>query len=111
MLLNGGELNGVRILGKKTVELMTSNHLTEEIQGQLAGSGMGYGLGVSYIYDIAIYGNLGSVGHFHWAGAATTLFLVDPQEDMVSIFLTQYMPADFDVWTKFQTLVYQAIVE
>ncbi len=111
MLLNGGELNGVRILGKKTVELMTSNHLPKEIPENLVGSGMGYGLGVSYLFDVAISGNLGSVGLFGWGGAATTLVHIDPKEDMVSIFLTQYMPADFDVWSKFQTLAYQAIVE
>lgn len=111
MLLNGGELDGVRILGKKTVELMTINHLPKEIPENTVASGLGWGLGVSYLSDLVSFGNLGSVGLFGWAGAATTLVHIDPQEDMVSIFLTQYRPTDLDVYAKFQTLVYQSIVE
>lgn len=111
MLLNGGELSGVRILGKKTVELMTSNHLPKEIPENMVGRGMGYGLGVSYLLDMAASGNLGSVGLFGWGGAATTLVHMDPKEELVYVFLTQYMPTDFSVWNSLQTLVYQAIVE
>jgi CubicO group peptidase (beta-lactamase class C family) len=111
MLLNKGELNGVRILEKKTVELMTSNHLPKEIPGIMMLSGVGYGLGVSYVFDVANSGNLGSVGLFGWGGSATTEFKADPKEDMVYIFFTQYMPTDFDFVSKFQNLVYQAIVK
>ena len=111
MLLNGGELNGSQILGKKTVELMTSNHLPEEIPEEMVGPGMGYGLGVSHLLDVPGSGNLGSTGLFGWGGAATTMVSIDPVEDMIFIFCTQYMPVDFGVWSKFQTLVFQAIVE
>jgi len=118
MLLNGGEYNCVRILGKKTVELMTSNHLPKEITEIELPSGcmcprpgIGYGLGVSYLYDVGISENLGSVGLFGWEGYATTKFMVDPKEDMVALFLTQYEPSVFDILSKFQTLVYQTIVE
>jgi CubicO group peptidase (beta-lactamase class C family) len=115
MLLNGGEYNNVRILGKKTVELMTSNHLPKEIP-QIdspigARLGIGYGLGVSYLFEIAGSENLGSVGLFGWEGYATTKVMVDPKEDMVAIFLTQYEPMFVDIVSKFQTLVYQAIVK
>jgi CubicO group peptidase (beta-lactamase class C family) len=116
MLLNNGEYDGARILGKKTVELMVSNHLPKEIpqipspSGE-ARLGVGYGLGVSYLYDVGISGNLGSEGLFGWDGAATTTFMIDPKEDIVALFFTQYEPIIWDVLGKFQTLVYQAIVE
>jgi CubicO group peptidase (beta-lactamase class C family) len=112
MLLNGGELNGVQLLGRKTVELMTSNNLPPEIPD--LGSmfpGTGYGLGVSVLIDPAQSGNLGSVGQFGWGGAATTHVVIDPEEDMVSIFITQYMPGNMDPINQFKTLVYQSIVE
>ena len=113
MLVNGGELNGVRILGKKTVELMTMNHLPAEIGtlGPPSPGGSGYGLGVSVLINPAAAGNLGSVGQFGWAGAATTFVIMGPEEDMVSILLTRYMPTDFELATKWQTPGYQSIVE
>lgn len=111
MLLNGGELNGVRILGKKTVELMRANHLPEAVPSISLGSGIGYGLGVSSLINPAASGNLSSVGNFGWGGAATTQVLIDPVEDLVLLFFTQYMPGDMAIQAKFQTLAYQAIVE
>jgi len=112
MLLNHGELNGVRLLGRKTVELMTSNHLPPNIEGiGLVGGGTQYGLGVSVLKSPAQAGNLGSVGQFGWGGAATTSVMIDPEEDMVSIFVTQYMGGSTDVQSIFQTLVYQSIIE
>jgi CubicO group peptidase (beta-lactamase class C family) len=113
MLVNGGELNGKRILGPKTVELMRTNNLPPEV-GTIGGSpsagGTGFGLGVSVLVDEARSGDLGSVGQFGWAGAATTWVIMDPKEDMVAILLAQYMPTDFDFSSKWQTLVYQALV-
>jgi CubicO group peptidase (beta-lactamase class C family) len=111
MLLNGGELNGIRILGKKTVELMRANHLPEAIPSISSGSGTGYGLGVSSLINPAAAGNLSSVGNFGWGGAATTQVLIDPVEDLVLLFFTQYMPGDMAIQGKFQTLAYQAIIE
>jgi CubicO group peptidase (beta-lactamase class C family) len=110
MLVNGGELNGVRILGRKTVELMASNHLPPAV-GMLTGrnAGSGYGLGVIVLVDPPASGNLGSVGQFGWAGAATTWVIMDPKEKMVALLLAQHMPIDFRFSYTWQTLVYQAI--
>ena len=112
MLLNKGVLGDKRLLGKKTVELMTSNHLPPEIPdlGSM-GPGTAYGLGVSVLLDPAQAGNLGSRGQFGWGGAATTHVVIDPVEDMVSIYLTQYMPGDMDFNNRFKTLVYQSVIE
>ena len=112
MLLNKGKLGDVRLLGKKTVELMTSNNLPVEI-ADIGGvsPGSGYGLGVGVLNSPAQSGNLGSKGQFGWGGAATTNVIIDPEEDMVSIFLTQFMGGSTDAIGKFQTLVYQSIIE
>ena len=112
MLLNKGVLKGKRILSRKTVELMTSNNLPPELPdiGPM-GRGTGYGLGVSVLLNPAQAGNLGSIGQFGWGGAATTWVIIDPREDMISILLTQYMPMDMDIVGRFQTLIYQALVD
>jgi CubicO group peptidase (beta-lactamase class C family) len=117
MLVSGGALGDVRILGKKTVELMTSNHLPPGIPGIAASApgvspgATGYGLGVSVLLDPPGAGNLGSKGQFGWAGAASTWVIMDPQEELVLILLAQYLPADADFAARFQTLAYQAIVD
>jgi CubicO group peptidase (beta-lactamase class C family) len=114
MLVNGGELNGTRLLGTKTVELMTSNNLPPNIPGISFGGppsrATGYGLGVSVTLDPAAGGNLGSKGTFGWAGAASTWAILDPEEDLVLILMSQYMVNDADFAARFQTLAYQAIV-
>jgi CubicO group peptidase (beta-lactamase class C family) len=109
MLLNGGELDGVRLLGRKTVELMTSDNLPPGVED--IGPGGRYGLGVGYNKSPAESGNLGSRGQFGWGGAATTWVTIDPQEKMVGIVFTQYMPYDQAFLNKFQTLAYQALVD
>lgn len=115
MLLNGGELDGVRLLGRKTVELMSRNHLPPAIaqggQPGTMGPGEGYGLGVSVTLDPAAAGNLGSVGAFGWSGAATTWFTIDPAEKLVAVFMAQQYPYDERLLAEFQTLVYQAIAD
>ena len=112
MLLNGGELDGVRVLGRKSVELMAMNHLPPAI-GNLgaaqASPGTGYGLGVSVQLDVAADANLSSVGAFGWSGAATTNFIVDPEEQMVAVLMAQKAPLDSRLITEFQTMVYQAV--
>jgi CubicO group peptidase (beta-lactamase class C family) len=113
MLLNGGELDGVRILGRKTVELMAKNHLPPNIPS-IAANGLaatGYGLGVSVTLDTAALGRPGSVGSFGWSGAATTTFSVNPAEDMAIVIMGQVMPNDADLMQKVETLVYQALVD
>lgn len=114
MLLNGGELDGTRILGRKTVELMAQNHLPENIPSINNGTGpsaTGYGLGVSVTLDTAALGRLDSVGSFGWGGAATTTFRVDPTEDMAYVINAQTFPGDGALLTKVQNLIYQALVE
>jgi CubicO group peptidase (beta-lactamase class C family) len=115
MLVNGGELNGTRLLGTKTVELMTSNNLPPHIPGISVGGppsgALGYGLGVSVMLSPPEGGNLGSKGTFGWAGAASTWAILDPEEDLVLILMSQYMVADFDFAGRFQTLAYAAIVD
>jgi CubicO group peptidase (beta-lactamase class C family) len=111
MLLNKGQLNGVRLLSPKTVELMSMNHLPGPAMA--AGGvrpGTGYGLGVSVLLDPAAAGNLGSVGEFGWSGAANTHVFIDPKEDLVAIYCTQLMLTDFGLRSEFATLLYQSIV-
>jgi CubicO group peptidase (beta-lactamase class C family) len=113
MRLNGGELDGVRILGRKTVELMTANHLNHlpQVTHDLNGSD-GFGLGVEVRLDVAKGNELGSVGQFGWAGAATTVVNIDPREQLIGLVFAQHMPYnEHDLFWNFNTLVYQAIVE
>jgi len=113
MLLNNGELNGVRILGRKTVELMSRNWLPDNIPS-ISGNGphaTGWGLGVSVVIDDLAYGHLGSVGSFGWSGAATTFFTVDPLEDLTYVIMAQKMPTDGNIRNKIENLIYQALVD
>ncbi len=111
MLLNKGQLNGTRILGPKTVELMATNHLPPAVMASGGlGSGTGYGLGVSVLMDPAQKGNIGSVGEFGWSGAASTHVLIDPKEDLVAIYCTQLMLGEPALRAEFATLLYQSIV-
>jgi len=114
MLLNKGQLNNVRLLSPKTVELMAMNHLPPSALGSTAagglGVGSGYGLGVSVLMNPAERGNVGSVGEFGWSGAASTHVLIDPKEDLVAIYCTQLMGGDFNLRAEFATLLYQSII-
>jgi CubicO group peptidase (beta-lactamase class C family) len=110
MLLNGGELDGARILGRKTVELMASNH-TGTLPIASRGPGFGFGLGVSVLVDLGASGQLGSEGMFGWGGAYNTFTFVDPKEDMVAILMSQLRPNNhLNIRRDFQALVYQALV-
>jgi CubicO group peptidase (beta-lactamase class C family) len=112
MLLNGGELDGVRILGRKTMELMRQNHLPPSIPSITPGStATGYGLGVSVTLDVPALGRLNSVGSFGWSGAATTIFSVDPQEKLTYVIMAQMMPNDAPLMQRVETLIYQALVD
>lgn len=116
MLLEGGSLDGISILGRKTVEQMRVNHLTflDPPVTQFSDA-EGFGLGGSVLLDPARKGRLGSVGQFGWSGAASTYFSIDPEERMISILLLQHLPngAANDlprIATPFYNLVYQALV-
>jgi CubicO group peptidase (beta-lactamase class C family) len=111
MLLNKGQLNSVRLLSPKTVELMAMNHLSPTaLANGGVGPGTGYGLGVSVLMNPAERGNVGSVGEFGWSGAASTHVLIDPKEDLVAIYCTQLVGGDFPIRANFATLLYQSIV-
>ncbi len=111
MLLNRGEFEGVRLLGRKTVELMTLDHLPAGVNC-FGNPHEGFGLGVSVIRDLAKYQNLGSVGNYGWGGAANTNFWIDPKENMIGILMLQFMPSDtYPVVTDYRNLVYQALVD
>ena len=118
MLLNGGELNGVRLLSRETVELMTTNHLPDELipiqLGPLTSSlkGHGFGFGFAVITNVAQCGMLGSEGAFWWGGAANTFFWVDPREKLIGLIMPQFMPAgQYPIQREFQELCYRAIVD
>jgi CubicO group peptidase (beta-lactamase class C family) len=116
MLVNDGELDGVRILSPKTIDLMASNHLPDGVTRGAAGGGTaggeGYGLGVRVVVDPAKAGNLTSAGVFGWSGAAGTHFFVDREEDLVGVFMIQKMGGGGPrMSAEFETLVYQAIVD
>lgn len=111
MLLNGGELDGVRILGPETVDLMTRNHLGDiPIWGDVGG--YGFGLGFMVNPDRGNSGSILSEGSFGWGGMAHTTFWVDPQEKLIGIFLIQILPrAPMPYRELFKPVVYQAIVD
>jgi CubicO group peptidase (beta-lactamase class C family) len=108
MMLNGGGLDGKRILSRKTVELMTVNHV-----GSLFTSpGTGFGLGFSVVTDLGARGQPGSLGEFGWGGAYHSTYWVDPREDLVVVYFTQLIPAgQVDDHGKLRALVYQALVD
>lgn len=107
MLLNEGELNDERLLSPKTVELMTVNHLDE-----LPRSGEGMGLGVYVVTDLGIRGTLGSEGEFGWGGAYHSTYWVDPEEDLVVVYLTQILGvADLNDFDVFRATLYGSLID
>jgi CubicO group peptidase (beta-lactamase class C family) len=111
MLLNGGELDGARLLSPKTVELMTVNHIGTLFDEWPSGAGMGFGLGFDVMLDVGKTGRYGSEGAFGWGGAYHTTYWVDPEEKLVALLMVQLLPAgNSDLQSKFRTLVYQSIV-
>lgn len=109
MLLNGGELDGARLLSRKSVEAMTSDHLGGVDHGTLS-PGYGFGLGFAVATDLGGMRQLGSVGEYNWSGIAGTTFFIDPHEEMIGIFMIQNLN-DLTTLRRFKALVYQAIVD
>jgi CubicO group peptidase (beta-lactamase class C family) len=110
MLLNGGVLDGVRLLGPKTIELMTRSHTSELTPPlQLLGLGVNFGLGFRVVTDLASTQTLGSDGMYGWSGIYGTNFWVDPKERLVAVMMVQKYPAP-TVATTFQPMVYQALI-
>ena len=121
MLLAGGELDGTRLLGRVTIELMTANHLPDgcDLTSMATGAfsettyeGVGFGLGFSVNLDPVRSQLVGSTGEYAWGGAASTAFWIDPAEELIVIFLTQFLPSRvFNFRGQLKTIVYPAIVD
>jgi CubicO group peptidase (beta-lactamase class C family) len=119
MLANGGQLDGRRVLGRKTLELMTRNHFPggatlQEMAiggfGEAGFEGVGFGLGFAVGLGPAATAMAGSAGDFYWGGAASTAFWVDPAEDLYAVFMTQLFPSiAYPFRAQLRALVYQAI--
>ncbi len=110
MLCNGGTLAGQRILGRKTVELMTANHLVTLPNNQAATRQKGFGLGVEVTTDLGQLSTPSSIGQFGWYGAATTYCQIDPRERLVAIAFAQHFPFnEHNSFVAFQTGYYQAL--
>ncbi|RUN76588.1 class A beta-lactamase-related serine hydrolase [Sphingomonas sp. TF3] len=119
MLLNGGELDGARIVGRKTIELMTMNHLpggsdlskmSKSLFSETANAGTGFGLGFAVNIDVARSMIPGSVGEYYWGGMFSTAFFVDPVEQLSMVFMTQMSPSNvYPIRRELKTLIYSAL--
>jgi CubicO group peptidase (beta-lactamase class C family) len=120
-LLNGGELGGVRLIGPKTLALMTSNHLpggrelpemSRSMFSEAAYNGIGFGLGFSVTMNPAQTLIPGSRGEYAWGGAASTSFWIDPAEELITVFMTQLLPSSsYPVRRELRTMIYAGITE
>lgn len=121
MLLNRGELDDVRLLGRKTVEYMRQNQLPEgrdmaamgqPVWSETSYEGIGFGLGFAVVIDPVKAHIVTSPGEHHWGGAASTFFWIDPAEDLFVVFLTQLMPSStYPIRRELRTAVYQALID
>jgi CubicO group peptidase (beta-lactamase class C family) len=120
MLRRGGEIDGKRVLGRETLRFMTRNHrpggvaiddIAISALSDVRYEGVGFGLGFATTLDPVVAGVVGSAGDFFWGGAASTLFWVDPVQDLYVIFMVQLTPSGtFDFRSQLKALVYAAIV-
>jgi CubicO group peptidase (beta-lactamase class C family) len=121
MLVNGGELDGARILAPKTIELMAANHLpgggdlttmSRSLFSESTNAGVGFGLGFATVFDPPQTLIPCSVGEFYWGGAASTAFWVDPVEQITAVFMTQLLPSStYPIRRELRTLAYAALME
>ena len=110
MMLNGGELDGVRILSPKTVDLMTTNHIGDLGLGY-GSKGIGFGLDFAVVLNPGEVGEVSSAGEYNWGGAAGTRFWIDPQEQLIGLFMVQSIPHRTRLADDFKVMTYQALVE
>ncbi len=120
-LLSGGELDGVRLIGPKTLALMTSNHLpggsdlytmSRSLFSEAAYNGIGFGLGLAVTMNPAQTLLPGSAGEYFWGGLASTAFWIDPAEELIAVFMTQLMPSSsYPIRRELRTMVYAAITD
>ena len=121
MLRRGGELDGVRLLGPKTLRLMRANHLpggrdladiSVSMFSEAMYQGVGFGLGFAMTTDPVKCGVVSSPGEYWWGGMASTAFWVDPVEDVCVVFLTQLIPSStYPIRRELRAMVNAAIVE
>ncbi|HYO74238.1 MAG TPA: serine hydrolase domain-containing protein [Archangium sp.] len=121
MLLNGGELEGVRLLSPRTLSYMTRNHLPggadltafgRPLFAETRYDGVGFGLGFAVVVDPVAHRTLSTAGEYHWGGMASTAFWVDPAEEMTVVFMTQLLPSStYPLRFQLRQLVYQSIVD
>ena len=120
MLANGGVLDGVRILGPRTLQLMTLNHLPggkdlatmAQSAAETQREGQGFGLGFAVLLDQTVAQIIGTPGEFYWGGAASTAFFVNPNEDLIMIFLTQLRPSStYPIRRELRQTIYSALIE
>jgi CubicO group peptidase (beta-lactamase class C family) len=120
MLGNGGELDGVRIIGPRTLTLMTTNHLPggkdlasmAQNAAETQREGQGFGLGFAMLLDPAVAQVIGTPGEYYWGGAASTAFFVNPAEDLIMIFLTQLRPSStYPIRRELRATIYSAITK
>ena len=119
MLANGGTLDGKRYISRKTLDLMTANHLpgnasiaamSKSLFSEAAYDGIGFGLGFATTMRASQTLMPGSDGDFFWGGAASTFFWIDPEEDLIGIFMTQLIPSStYPVRRELRTMVYAAL--
>jgi CubicO group peptidase (beta-lactamase class C family) len=119
MCLNGGELDGARIVGRKTLDLMTRNHLpggsdlsrmSRSLFSEAANAGTGFGLGFAVNIDVARSMIPGSVGEYYWGGMFSTAFFIDPVERLTMVFMTQMSPSNvYPIRRELKTLIYSAL--
>ena len=107
MIMNNGQWNGTQFLSRKTIELMTQNHVGNKYPAE----GVGFGYGFAVMLDVSKTNLLGSNGNIWWGGAFNTHFFIDPKEKLISIFMTQLNPYTNYYHDKMKQLVYQAIVD
>ncbi|HVF93021.1 MAG TPA: serine hydrolase domain-containing protein [Sphingomonas sp.] len=119
MCLNGGELDGARIVGRKTIELMTRNHLpggsdlstmSRSLFSEAANAGTGFGLGFAVTIDVARSMVPGSAGEYYWGGMFSTAFFIDPVERVSMVFMTQMSPSSvYPIRRELKTMIYSAL--
>jgi CubicO group peptidase (beta-lactamase class C family) len=120
MLANGGQLEGVRILGCRTLQLMTMNHLPggtdlatmAQSASETQRQGQGFGLGFAVLLDPTVAQIIGTPGEFFWGGVASTAFFVNPVEDLIMVFLTQLKPSStYPIRRELRATIYSAIID
>ncbi|MDB5708948.1 MAG: serine hydrolase [Sphingomonas bacterium] len=119
MCLNGGELDGARVVGRKTLDLMTQNHLpgksdlaamSKSLFSEAANAGTGFGLGFAVNVDVARSMIPGSVGEYYWGGMFSTAFFIDPVERLHMVFMTQMSPSNvYPIRRELKTMIYSAL--